>query len=74
VKWVDGKYVDFGKVKEGMSIVEAFWVQEWQDQLEGHHFHLWTTPILLTSWLLTHQTIPPVAQESATTPSARNSL
>ena len=38
---LDGKRVVSGKVREGMSTEEAmerFWVQEWQDQQEDHHF------------------------------------
>ncbi|ELW53060.1 Peptidyl-prolyl cis-trans isomerase A [Tupaia chinensis] len=34
-EWLDGKRVDFGKVKEGMNGSHgALWVQEWQGQQE----------------------------------------
>lgn len=66
---LDGKR-GLRKVKEGMNIVEA-------TERSGpgtarpardHRFRLWATLILLTHGLLTHLTIPSVAQESTPPP------
>ncbi|XP_057615573.1 peptidyl-prolyl cis-trans isomerase A-like [Chionomys nivalis] len=74
--WLDGKHVDFGKVKEGMNIVEAM---ERLGSRNGKTSKMitisdWTTLILLTCGLFTHQTIPSVVQESTPAPSARSRM
>ncbi|KAH0500927.1 Peptidyl-prolyl cis-trans isomerase A, partial [Microtus ochrogaster] len=76
-EWLDGKHVVFGKVKEGMNIVEAmerFGSRNGKTSKKITISECGQLLILLTCGLLTHQTIPSVAQESTTAPSARSTL
>ncbi|XP_026645461.1 peptidyl-prolyl cis-trans isomerase A-like [Microtus ochrogaster] len=76
-EWLDGKHVVFGKVKEGMNIVEAmerFGSRNGKTSKKITISDCGQLLILLTCGLLTHQTIPSVAQESTPAPSARSTL
>ncbi|XDB58431.1 hypothetical protein AB1E18_011844 [Capra hircus] len=65
-EWLDGKHVVFGKVKEGMNIVEAMERFGSRNGKTSKKITIadWTNLINLTYILLNHQTIPSVAQES----------
>ena len=69
-EWLDGKHVVFGKVKEGMNIVEAMERFGSRNGKTSKKITIadWTNLINLTYILLNHQTIPSVAQESTPSP------
>nr|XP_006979409.3 peptidyl-prolyl cis-trans isomerase A-like [Peromyscus maniculatus bairdii] len=73
-EWLDGKHVVFGKVKEGMDIVEDMERFGSRNGKTSKKITISDCGQLSFFRLLTHQTIPSVALESTPIPSAHSTL